>query len=75
MDKEFEKENLTAMLYHAHKCLLYNEMVIEYSGNWLSAEEGNRNMQKAEGRKAEGGKAESRKQKAEGGRDVMIVTL
>ena len=44
MNKKNEKKNLKEMLYHAYKCVLYNEMVIERSDTWLSAKEGNENM-------------------------------
>ena len=34
------------MLYHAYKCLLFNEMLIEQCDGWLSVEEGNEYMVK-----------------------------
>ena len=32
------------LLYHAHRCLLFNEMLIQHCNSWLSEEEGNENM-------------------------------
>ena len=32
------------LLYHAHRCLLFNEILIQQCNSWLSAEEGNKNM-------------------------------
>ena len=39
MDANKNKTN--EMLYHAYRCLYFNERTIELSGTWLSAEEGN----------------------------------
>ena len=45
MDRQEEKSE--EMLYHAQRCMYYNELLIEQCDNWLSAEEGNANMMKA----------------------------
>ena len=41
-----KNDKLDEMLYHAYRCLYFNEMLIKQSDSWLSAEEGNRNMEK-----------------------------
>ena len=38
------KNKLDEILYHAHRCMYFNEKTIEQCGSWLSAEEGNENM-------------------------------
>ena len=40
LDEKKKKE----ILCHARICLRYNELLIEQSDSWLSAEEGNANM-------------------------------
>jgi len=37
-------DKIEKMLYHAHRCLLFNEMLIAQSDGWLSAEEGDENL-------------------------------
>jgi hypothetical protein len=39
-----KKKKMDEMLYHAHRCMFFNEKTAEQCGNWLSAEEGNKNM-------------------------------
>jgi len=33
------------MLYHARKCMYFNDLLIQQCDSWLPAEEGNRNME------------------------------
>ena len=42
---DIKDEKTKKMLYHAHRCLLFNEMLVEQCDSWLPAEEGNRNME------------------------------
>ena len=42
---DIDDEKMKKMLYHAYGCLLFNEMLVEQCDSWLSAEEGNRNME------------------------------
>jgi hypothetical protein len=42
-----KKDKPDEMLYHAYRCLFFNEMLIRQSDKWLTAEEGNRNMEKS----------------------------
>ena len=35
---------LDEMLYHAHRCMFFNDKMIEQCDSWLSAEEGNENL-------------------------------
>jgi len=49
---EANKQTINKMLYHAHRCLYFNERMIEQCDTWLSAEEGNENlMQRIRNRK------------------------
>ena len=41
---EANKQTINKMLYHAHRCLYFNERMIEQCDTWLSAEEGNENL-------------------------------
>jgi hypothetical protein len=41
---EEKQHTIDKMLYHAHRCLYFNEKLIEQSDTWLSAEEGNENL-------------------------------
>ncbi|MDR2972362.1 MAG: hypothetical protein LBU83_10605 [Bacteroidales bacterium] len=43
---ELTEEKLKDLLYQAYRCMLYDEMIIEQSNTWLSAEEGNENLKK-----------------------------
>jgi hypothetical protein len=43
---EVKKDKIDEMLYHAYRCLYFNEMLIKQSDSWHSAEEGNKNMEK-----------------------------
>lgn len=45
MDTKEDKKK--EMLYHAYRCLNFNEMLINQCDGWLSAEEGNKNLMKA----------------------------
>jgi hypothetical protein len=60
-----EDQNQTKkILYHAYRCLLFNEMMINQSETWLSEEEGNENMMreiKARRRKEGSKKIEDRR--------------
>ena len=47
MEKDTPKDVKDEILYHAEKCLYYNELLIEQCDNWLSEEEGFNNMMKA----------------------------
>ena len=48
MEKDtINEEKKSDILYHAQRCLYYNELLIEQCDNWLSAEEGDANMMKA----------------------------
>jgi hypothetical protein len=53
MEKETGNEHETGKIeynvtrYFAYRNMFYNQMLIEQSDTWLSAEEGNRNMMKA----------------------------
>ena len=38
------KDKRDEILYHAYRCIYFNEKMIEQSDSWLSAEEGNKNM-------------------------------
>jgi tRNA(Glu) U13 pseudouridine synthase TruD len=42
---DIKEDKMEKMLYHAYRCLLFNEMLIEQCDGWLPAEEGNRNME------------------------------
>jgi len=42
---DIRDEKMQKMLYHAYRCLLFNEMLIEQCDGWLPVEEGNRNME------------------------------
>jgi hypothetical protein len=46
MEKNSENDKMGKMLYHAYRCLLFKEMLIEQSDTWLSEEEGNDNIMK-----------------------------
>ena len=39
-----KKNTMDEILYHAHRCMYFNEKTIEQCSSWLSAEEGNENM-------------------------------
>jgi hypothetical protein len=38
------KDKTDELLYHAHRCIYFNERLIEQCETWLSAEEGNENL-------------------------------
>ena len=38
------KDNKDMMLYHAYRCMYFNEMLIRQCDSWLTAEEGNTNL-------------------------------
>lgn len=44
---DIKEEKIKKILYHAYRCLNFNEMLINQCDGWLSAEEGNKNMMKA----------------------------
>ena len=46
MINEIEKKIKDDILIHADKLLYYNNLLIEQCDRWLSAEEGNRNMER-----------------------------
>jgi hypothetical protein len=46
MEKDSKNDKKKKMLYHAYRCLLFKEMLIEQSDRWLSEEEGNDNIMK-----------------------------
>jgi len=46
MDIKDREEMRDEILKQAEKLLYYNELLIEQCDSWLSAEEGNRNMEK-----------------------------
>ena len=43
-EKKITKDEV---LYHAHRCMYFNEKMIEQCDSWLSAEEGNENMMRS----------------------------
>ena len=45
MDAHDDKKEI--MLYFAYRCLNGNEMLISHSNDWLSADEGNKNLMKS----------------------------
>ena len=46
MEKTTESNKIKKILYHAYRCLLFKEMMINQSDKWLSEEEGNENQMK-----------------------------
>jgi tRNA(Glu) U13 pseudouridine synthase TruD len=44
MNTEITKDELREILYHAYRCLMFNEVIINQSSRWLSEEEGNANV-------------------------------
>jgi len=44
MEFAMETNKMNEMLYHAHRCLYFNERMIEQCDSWLPAEKGNENM-------------------------------
>jgi hypothetical protein len=44
---EIKKEKKDEILFRTEKLLYYNELVIKQCDTWLSAEEGNRNIERA----------------------------
>jgi len=44
MDIDAKDDKTKPMLYHAYRCLFFNEMLINNPSPWISAEEGNENM-------------------------------
>ena len=47
MEKDSKDDKMNDILYHAHRCLYFNNLLIEQCDSWLSEEEGNENMMKA----------------------------
>jgi hypothetical protein len=43
---EIKKDKKEEILFRAEKMLYYNDLLIKQCDSWLSAEEGNRNMEK-----------------------------
>ena len=44
MKNKIEKKELREILYHAYRCLMFNDVIINQSSRWLTEEEGNANM-------------------------------
>jgi hypothetical protein len=56
-----KKEKMEEILYNAYRCLNFNEMLIKQCDDWLSEEEGMKNMKKQIEEQRKRSKKEKRK--------------